>query len=75
MDEHPQNITIYSYNLEKPPYDGNVEEYYRQMFPGVQIRIYGLGYGSFPHPKKIPYIGLYFDGCGDLMSARYFYLK
>jgi hypothetical protein len=32
-------------------------------------------FGDFPHPKKIPYINLAVDGCGQPVGATYYYLK
>jgi hypothetical protein len=46
-----------------------LEQYYRTKYPGIQIRMHGLMFGDFPHPKRIPYITLLVDGCGNAVGA------
>lgn len=51
------------------------ETYFRNEYPGIQIRCSGLMYGDFPHDKRIPYISLHIDGCGYPVGATLYYLK
>jgi hypothetical protein len=41
----------------------------REMIPGIQVRVCGPGYGTFPHPKRSPHVDLLVDGSGRPLSA------
>jgi hypothetical protein len=69
---------IYSENLEIPHNIDDAEKaekYFRERYPGIQIRFAGLMYSEFPHEKRIPYINILIDGSGYPIGASRFYIK
>lgn len=52
-----------------------LETHFKNVYPSIQIRITGPGYGSFPYSKKIPYILLQVDGNGAPINTYLYYLE
>lgn len=78
MEESNHHDQIYFQNLTIAPHLDTVtkaEIYFRNQYPGIQIRCTGLGYSEFPHKKRIPYISLCLDDCGYPVAAILCYAK